>query len=427
VIDVLEPKGMKMVSWRAFYCVILIVGWGSQTFGETVFNVRDYGAVGDGVAIDTEAVQKAFNECGKVDGGGVVLMPAGTYLCKPLVIRTNTTLRIEKQATLKATDDPADYARTDKPSEFNHFFTGKDIENVTIEGEGTIDGSGETWWIPAEEARQKKSGYTLPRPNLIVLTRVKNLTVRGVTIQNSPKFHFVPTDCENVLVEDAKFFAPERAPNTDAIDPSMCKNVTIRRCLIDVGDDNVAVKSGKPHPNREFAAETLLVEDCTIKHGHGISIGTELVGGVKDVVVRNCTFEGTDYGIRIKTDRKKGGAVTNLLYENITMKDVAGAITFTCYYPKIPAIEKPKPITKTTPAYSNITVRNLTATSTKDAGFIVGLPESPIKNVLLENVKIQSARAGLEIRHVEGIKLVNVEIIPGKGEPLVVNDAHVVR
>lgn len=413
-----------MLALRILIAVCLVPLTGSLVFGETTFNVRDFGAVGDGVTLDTDAVQQAFNECGKA-GGGVVLMPPGTYLCKPLTIRTNTTLRIEEGAMLKATDDPADYARTDKPGEFNHFFTGKDLENVALEGAGTIDGSGQKWWIPAEAARQKKSGYTLPRPNLIVLTRVKNLTVRGVTIQNSPKFHFVPTDCENVVVEDAKFFAPERAPNTDAIDPSMCKNVTIRRCLIDVGDDNVAVKSGKPHPNREFAAETLLVEDCTFKHGHGMSIGSEIVGGVKDVIVRNCTFEGTDNGIRIKTDRKKGGPVTNVLYENITMKDVAGAITITCYYPKIPAIEQPKPVMKTTPAYSNITIRNLRATSTKDAGFLVGLPESPINNVLLENVKIQSARAGLEIRHVRGIKLVNVEVIPGKGEPLIVNDAMV--
>ncbi len=100
---------------------------------------------------------------------------------------------------------------------------------MTIEGPGTIDGSGERWWIPAEEARQKKSGYTLPRPNLIVLTRVKNLVVRNITIQNSPKFHFVPTECDGVLVENATFLAPERAPNTDAIDPSMCRNVKVTR------------------------------------------------------------------------------------------------------------------------------------------------------------------------------------------------------
>ncbi len=406
-----------------FFCLAVSSLFGSLARAETI-NVRDLGAVGDGTTLDTDAVQKALDDCGEA-GGGTVLLTEGTYLCKPLVIRTDTTLRLEKGAVLKATDGPADYERPDEPGKFDHFLTGKDLENVTIEGEGTIDGSGERWWIPAEEARQKKSGYTLPRPNLIVLTRVKNLTVRGVTIQNAPKFHFVPTDCENVLIEDAKFFAPERAPNTDAIDPSMCRNVTIRGCYVDVGDDNVAVKSGKPHPNREFAADTLLVENCTFKHGHGMSIGSEVVGGVKDVTVRNCTFEDTDNGIRIKTDRKRGGAVVNLLCENITMKNVAGAITITCYYPKIPAVEEPQPVTDTTPAYSNITIRNLTATSTKDAGFIVGLPESPIHNVLLENVKIQSERAGLEIRHVRGIKLVNVEITPGKGEPLIVNDAEI--
>jgi polygalacturonase len=156
-----------------------------------------------------------------------------------------------------------------------------------------------------------------------------------------------------------------------------------------------------------------------------MSIGSEVVGGVKDVVVRDCTFEDTDNGIRIKSDRKRGGTVENLLYENITMKNVRGAITFTSYYPKIPATDSPQPVTETTPVYKNIVVRNLTATSTKDAGFIVGLPESPIENVLLENVTIESDRAGLGIRHVRGIELRNVTIKPAKGEPLIVGDAEI--
>ena len=196
--------------------------------------------------------------------------------------------------------------------------------------------------------------------------------------------------------------------------------------MIDVGDDNVAVKSGKPHPDREFAADTLLVENCTIKHGHGISIGSETRGWREGCYCPQLHLRG-DRQWDPDQDRPQEGVVqsTNILYENITMKDVAGAILISGYYPKIPPVEEPKPVTKTTPAYSNITIRNLTATSTKDAGFIVGLPESPIKNVLLENVKITSARAGLEIRHVDGIKLVNVEIIPAKGEPLIVNDAEI--
>ncbi len=405
----------------------LVVGrcWLAATpsAAQQTFNVRDAGAVGDGKALDTKALQQSLDACGQA--GGVVLLPAGTYLSEPLTIRTRTTLRLEKGATLLATSEHEPFVRTDKPDAFHPFLGGKDLEDVVIEGEGVIDGAGQSWWEAAEAARQKQSGYTLPRPNLIILTRVKNLTVRGVTIQNAPKFHFVPTECDGVLVENATFLAPERAPNTDAIDPSMCTNVTVRNCVIDVGDDNIAVKSGKRADGREFAALGLLVENCTFKHGHGMSIGSEVVGGVKDVTVRNCTFDGTENGIRIKTDRKKGGTVENLLCESITMTNVVGALTITMYYPKIPATDEAQEVTETTPHYRNITIRNLTATSTEDAGVIIGLPESPIENVLLENVTITSERAGLEIRNAKGVTLKSVLIKPGKGEPVIVNDAEV--
>jgi polygalacturonase len=401
----------------------LVVGSIAPVAAQQTFNVRELGAVGDGTTLDTKALQKAIDDCGKA-GGGVVLLPAGTYLSEPLTMRTRTTLRLEKGATLLATGEREPFVRTDKPDAFHPFLGGKDLEDVTIDGEGTIDGGGQAWWEAAEAARQKQSGYTLPRPNMIVLTRVKNLTVRGVTIQNAAKFHFVPTECDGVLVENATFLAPERAPNTDAIDPSMCVNVTVRNCVLDVGDDNIAVKSGKRADGREFAALGLLVENCTFKHGHGMSIGSEVVGGVKDVTVRNCTFENTENGIRIKSDRKRGGTVENLLCENISMKNVAGAITITSYYPKIPATDEAQDVTETTPRYRNITIRNLTATSTKDAGVIVGLPESPVEVVLLENVSIQAKGKGLEIRNARGVMLKNVTITPKVGNDLIVRDSE---
>lgn len=406
--------------------LLLLTPAASFGISPRIFDVRDAGGAGDGKTLDTAVLQQCLDACGAA-GGGVVRLPAGTYLSGPLTIRSRTTLRLEQGAMLLATPERAAYERADKPGSFRPFLDGKDLEEVTIEGPGAIDGNGQAWWEEAEAARQKKSGFTLPRPNLIVLTRVRNLTIRKVTIKNSPKFHLVPTECDGVLVEDATFLAPERAPNTDAIDPSMCTNVVIRRCLIDVGDDNIAVKSGKRLDGREFAALGLQVTECTFKHGHGMSIGSETVGGVKDVVVRNCTFEHTDNGIRIKSDRTRGGTVENLVCENITMKDVAGAITITCYYPKIPATDEGQPVTDTTPAYRDITIRNLSATSTKDAGFVVGLPESPIHNVLLENVTITAARAGLEIRHARGVRLRNVVVTPGRGEPLVSRDADVER
>ena len=398
--------------------------------GTKDFSVRDYGAKADGKTFDTASIQRALDACGAA-GGGTVRFPAGTYLAQPLVIRTKTTLLLEAGARLQASTNhtdwmkqPGDWTKATS-ADFIPFLSGKDLEDVTLAGQGVIDGGGAVWWEAAEEARRRQSGYTLPRPNLIVLTRVRNLVVRDVTIQNSPKFHLVPTECDGVLITNVTILAPEGAANTDAIDPSVCRNVTITKCLIDVGDDNVAVKSGKRLDGREFACENLTVTDCTFKHGHGMSIGSETVGGVKNVVVRRCSFENTDNGIRIKSDRTRGGTVDGLLCEDITMKEVRGAITITSYYPKIPATDTPQPVKATTPHYRNITLRNIKGTSSQAAGVIVGLPESPIESVLLENVTLTSELGGLEIRHAKGVQLKNVKVAPGKGEPFIVKDASV--
>jgi len=407
-----------------------LVCWIATADVARVFNVHAFGAKGGGKTFDTAAIQKALDECGKA--GGTVLLPKGTYLSKPLTIRTKTTLLIEEGTTLLASTNqsdfmkvPGDWTKARSGNDFVPFLSGKDLEDVTIAGRGTIEGSGSVWWEAAEEARRKVSGFTMPRPNLIVLTRVKNLIVRDVTIQNSPKFHLVPTECDDVLITNVTILAPEGAANTDAIDPSVSRRVTITKCLIDVGDDNVAVKSGKRMDGREFAVEDLWISDCTFKHGHGMSIGSETVGGVKNVFVKNCSFENTDNGIRIKSDRKRGGTVENLVCENITMKDVRGAITITSYYPKIPATDTAQPVTATTPKYRNITIRNLTATSTRAAGVIVGLPESEIENVLLENVVITAELTGLEIRNAKGVQLKNVKVTAKRGEPVIVRDAEV--
>jgi polygalacturonase len=429
--------GIEQIMKRMFQLMALVLAgsWFGvcASFAESgkVFNVRELGAKGDGVRADTAALQKALDDCGKA-GGGTVLLPPGNYVSQPLTIRTKTTLLISKGATLVATTNqndflkvPGDWLQAKGGGDFVPFLSGKDLEDVTIAGQGTIEGSGAVWWEEAEKARQKKSGFTLPRPNLIVLTRVKNLVVRDVTIQNAPKFHLVPAECDDVLITNVTFLAPERAANTDAIDPSVSRRVTITKCLIDVGDDNVAVKSGKRMDGREFACEDLTITDCTFKHGHGMSIGSETVGGVKNVLVRNCTFENTDNGIRIKSDRTRGGTVENLVCEDITMKDVRGAITITSYYPRIPATDTAQPVTDKTPKYKNITIKNLKATSSKGAGVIVGLPESLVENVLLENVTIEAEQTGLEIRNAKGVQLKNVKITAKKGEPIVVKDAEV--
>jgi polygalacturonase len=399
-----------------------------------VFDVRQFGAQGDGRTVDTAAIQQALDECGKA-GGGTVRFPAGTYLSQPISLRSKTMLRLDSGATLKATDDPKDYLPSNVTWEdilqgrskgpFVNFVNGKDLVDVTITGQGKIDGSGARWWEPAEEARRKVSGYTLPRPNLIRITGCKRLKVTGVTLQNSPKFHLVPEDCEDVLIENVTILAPAGAANTDAIDPTMCRRVTITKCLIDVGDDNVAIKSGKKMPGREFACEDLTITDCIFKHGHGLSIGSGTAGGVRNLTVKRCSFEDTQNGIRIKSPRGKGGKVENLVYEDITMKNVEGAITFTCYYPKIPKTDTAQAVTAETPSFRNIRIRNLTATSTRAAGVIIGLPESPVSNVVLENVQITAATTGLAIRNAKGIQLKKVQVTAKEGPPFVVEDAQV--
>jgi lysophospholipase L1-like esterase len=395
-----------------------------------VYDVRKYGALGDGKTLDTAAIQRALDECDKA-GGGTVRFPAGTYLSQPITLRSGITVQLDEGATLQATTEQRDFMKTPgdwlaakSNSDFVPFISGKDLTDITLTGKGVIDGSGRVWWEAAEEARRKTSGYTLPRPNLIILTRCKNVRITGITIQNSPKFHLVPTDCEDVLIEDVKFNAPAGAANTDAIDPSVSRRVKISRCIIDVGDDNVAIKSGKRMDGREAACEDITITGCTFLHGHGVSIGSETVGGVRNLIVERCTFKGTENGIRIKSPRGRGGTVENLRCTDITMTDVDPAITITCYYPKIPKENEAQPLTPQTPVFKGIHITNLTATCPKEAGVIIGLPESLVTDVTLTDVQI-FAQTGLTIRNAKDVRCTNVRVTVLKGEPFILENAQV--
>jgi polygalacturonase len=399
------------------------------------FDVREFGAKGDGATYDTEAIQKALDACGKAGGGTVTFSP-GIYLSKPLTLRTKTTVLLEEGATLLASPqqsdflkDGGDWLKAKSAGDFIPFIRGSELTDVTLIGKGTIDGNGAVWWEEAEKARQKVSGFTLPRPNLIVLSRCKNLRVSGIRLINSPKFHLVPSECEDVTIDGITILAPERAANTDGIDPSNCRGVKITRCLIDCGDDNIAIKSGKKVEGREFGCENIEVTDCTFKHGHGMSIGSEVVGGVRNVTVKNCTFEDTDNGLRIKSRRDKGGVVENITYTDITMKNVHPAISIMAYYQngthsKYPKDDAAQPVTATTPIFRNIRIMNVTATSTTDAGLIVGLPESLIQNVRLENLNLK-ARQGLTIANAKGVLLNRLQMSVAEGEPIIKDNAQV--
>jgi polygalacturonase len=418
---------------KLFAAIFLSLG---LPLGAATFNVRELGATGDGKTFDTAAIQKALDAC--QEAGGMVEFPAGTYLSQPLKIYSKTVFQLDAGATLFASTNqmdfmktPGDWLKAKSGGDFVPFIGGKDLTDVTFTGAGVIDGNGAVWWGEAEKARQKKSGYTLPRPNLIVIERSKNLRMENLTLQNSPKFHFVPTDCEDVVITNVMILAPERAANTDAIDPSGHRYL-ITHCKIDVGDDNIAIKAGKKGADGTFQSEDFNITDCTFLHGHGMSIGSETVGGVRNITMRNCTFENTENGIRIKSDTRRGGIVENISCDHITMKNVNPAITFTTVYQGTSAGDKKQAADVKTnsaageniPVYRNIHIRNLTATCPKAAGLILGLPESCISNVVLENVNISAAKP-FAISNAKGVQLKNVMVTVPKGEPFKLENAEV--
>jgi polygalacturonase len=404
------------------------------TAASKIFDVREFGAKGDGATFDTAAIQKALDECGKA--GGTVHFSAGTYLSKPLTLRNRTTIALDVGATLVASPQPSDFLKdggdwlkAKSSGEFTPFISGRNLTDVAIIGDGSIDGNGQVWWDEAEKARQKVSGFTLPRPNLISFVRCKNLRIAGVRLLNSPKFHLVPTECEDMTIDSITILSPERAANTDGIDPSNCRNVKITRCTIDTGDDNIAIKSGRKIEGREFGCENIFVSGCTFKHGHGMSIGSEVVGGVRNVTVTNCTFENTDNGLRIKSRRGRGGIVENITYRDIKMSNVHPAISIVAYYQnstrdKYPKDDKPQPMTDRTPVFRTIQIVNVTASSTSDAGLIVGLPESPVQNIRLENVSL-TGQEGLIIANAKGVLLNRVQLSVAHGEPIIKDNADV--
>ena len=362
-----------------------------------VYDVRQFGAAGSGGGFDTAAIQRALDTAGAA-GGGTVRVPPGTYRIQPIHLRTHVTLQIDEGAVLRASDDPRDFERGGEPGEgMASLINAKRLTDVAITGGGIIDGSGARWW---RDARPVFGGHTdYNRPRLVNFAGCQRVTVEGVTLRNSPIFHLTLNNCENVTVRNVVISAPADSPNTDGIDPAGCRGVLITGCRIDVGDDDVAIKSF--HPG--VPCMNITVSNCTILHGHGVSIGSETLGGVSDVTVQHCTFEGTRYGFRIKSGRGRGGLVENIRASDIQMRDVDPAIDIMCYYPNPPMGDVPRPMAPDTPVYRHIHIENLTASCPREAGLIIGLPESPITDVTLTNVHISS------------------------GSSLVVRDAHVTQ
>jgi len=382
------------------------------------FDVREYGATGDGEAPATDAIQAALDDCAAT--GGTVFVPAGEFVTAPLTVGDDTTLHLDAGATLRFVGDydafPTRESRWEGWNQvgFHPCLVVDEAENVEITGRGTIDGTGEYWWqfygvddedLPEglrerlaefHEKNDKSddvSSFTL-RPPLFQIYESTNVSVSGVMLQNSPFWNTHVVYSENVTFHDVNIENPPDAPNGDGMDIDSSRYVRISDTYINAGDDAICIKSGKNAEGREVGrpASQITVTNCTVEAGHGgVVIGSEMSGSVRDVTVSNCTFTDTDRGIRIKTQRDRGGVVEDLRFDTIVMRRVTCPFVVNGYYFTDINCD-PAPVDEGTPMVRNVNVSNVTAREVESAGFLAGLPEQRFEGFTFSDVRIDATR-----------------------------------
>lgn len=426
-------------------------------------NVKDFGAKGDGETDDTHFIQCAINACPK---GGRVYIPAGVYKIYPLFLKSDLVLEIGKDATLSAFTDrtrfpilPGKIACVDKEKEyllgtwegdpldmFAGIITGINVENIVITGQGTIDGcaSRENWW---DNPKVKRIAW---RPRMIFLNHCKNVVLHGITVKNSPSWNIHPYFSENLKFIGISVLGPKDSPNTDGLDPESCKNVDIIGVYFSVGDDCIAIKSGKIYMGSKYKtpSENLTIRQCCMRDGHGsITIGSEMAGGVKNLNVENCLFLHTHRGLRIKTRRGRGkdAIVTGIRFENIIMDHVMTPVVMNSFYfcdadghSDYVQSKELYPVDERTPYLGDFLFKNLKATNCHaSASYMYGLPEQKIHHVTFENAEFSFAEnptagvpammdgvdkqtnTGIFAKNIETFELKNVTVSGQDGEPVI--------
>jgi polygalacturonase len=384
------------------------------TIPDRKFVLTEFGGVGDGKTINTRAFHKAMEAAAKA-GGGRIVVPAGQFVSGPIELGNNIDLYLAKGAVLLMSLNVDDFpVENNRHSDFIFAIKSHDVR---ISGEGTIDGQGAPWWT-AFRGKQ----LTARRPQMIRLTDCERVELNGFATLNPPNTHCSLGNCTDVTIRGLTMVAPGTSPNTDALNVSG-KNYLITNCKINTGDDNIVlVGHGGNEPTENFN-----ITGCSLGVGHGLSIGSHTAGGVRNVRVESISFEGTTSGIRTKAGRDRGGLVENLSYKNITMKDVKYPIFISSYYPKEPknpTDDSPRAIGPLTPIWRNIKIENATITDAKESVIIWGVPELPISDITLKNVKV-SAENGMRVFNAKNIRFAESEIEVKSGPKLTTYQAQV--
>jgi hypothetical protein len=452
-------------------------------------NIIDFGALPDGQTLNTRAFADAIQNVSE-KGGGKVIVSAGIWLTGPIVMKSNIELHVESGALILFSRNFDDYPLIETSFEGLETYRcispiyANDLDNIAITGKGIIDGSGDAWrpvkkskmtgsqwqklvnsggvlnkqensWYPSEKSIKgaERSFMNVPagnltkqdyeaikdflRPVMISIVKCRNVLLDGPTFQNSPAWNIHPLMCENVTLRNLTIKNPWYSQNGDGLDLESCKNAVIYNCSFDVGDDAICFKSGKNETGlrRGMPTENVIVKECVVYHGHGgFVVGSEMSGGVRNVHVSNCTFMGTDVGLRFKSTRGRGGIVENIFISNINMTDIpTEPIHFNLYYggrPPVPepderTVEKNKTIipevSEETPQFRNIRMKNIVCKGAARAAILQGLPEMNLKNVIIEDAIIEAVR-GMAFFDSDGIQLENVFIKVTKGPVLEIFD-----
>ena len=396
-----------------------------QTLDEVVtIDVTLMGAKGDGKTLNTNFIQAAMEACPK---NGRVYIPAGEYVTGPLFLKSDITIELAKGAHLIGATDrnlypilPGMIYLTNEEDEYNlgswegnpldcfaSIITGINAKNVNIIGEGIIDGNAQNsdWWI---NPREKRGAW---RPRGVFLNHCENINFQGVTVTNTPSWNLHPYFSNNIRFIDLKLISPKNSPNTDGCDPESCNNVDIIGVYFSVGDDCIAIKSGKIYMGRKYKmpSQNFNIRNCSMNFGHGaVVLGSEMAGGIKNIDVSKCLFNQTDRGLRIKTRRGRGkdAVIDGIVFENIKMTDVLTPLVINMFYFCDPdgkteyVYSKEKlPVDDRTPYLGKFTFKDIDCENVNvAAGAFYGLPEQPIKEINFDNVTFHYAKDPVEGR-----------------------------
>lgn len=412
------------------------------TFPDRTFAITDYGAIGDGRTKCTKAIASAIDACAGT-GGGVVLVPKGTWLTGAIHLKSNVNLRLGKGSTLRFTDDPNDYL----PKVFTRWagfecvnysplIYARNCENIAVTGPGTIDGNGKPWWSWAERQsataermyreqilkgvppEQRVYGTVADglRPQLISPIHCKNVLLEGFTIAKAGPFWTIDlVYCDRVIARRLRVLTTG-GPNTDGLNVDSSTNVLIEHCYFNTGDDCICMKSGMNEDGWRVgkSTENVVVRYNLTEKGHGgVVFGSDTSGGIRNVYAHRCIFRGTDVGVRLKSTRGRGGVVERVLCEHIDMARVGReAIQMTTAYRAWMGTTKGK-----APTFRDLTFRHLRVDGARWAVRMQGLPEAPIRRVSLADITI-TAGTGFSAEHTKGVTLKGVSIRPEKGPAL---------